>query len=132
MSRLPKVATAKRRAREGKVTISVPQLDKKATHVDVYSGNPPRLIKTVKVDRLKTPDKDPLADAALGEIQRTCKHPHMRFERFGAAIRCIDCRRRWFAATSDFIDMPNYLYSHPELNEMETRHSPFVTPRMKP
>jgi hypothetical protein len=116
---LPKVATAKRRAREAKKP--APKTAKTAAPSPQVRPAPARL---------KPPEADPLAVAAMEHVQRTCHHQHLQFQRYGAVLRCPDCQKRWFACVNDVLDLPDYMYGNPGLTEMETRHSPFVTPRL--
>lgn len=91
---------------------------------------------------MKKQDKLPDILKAVADQQaaRDCMHPNVRFERYGAVIRCIDCKQRWFACMNDEFDLPDYLYGNPKMSENETRHSRFepirtepkTTPKIKP
>lgn len=76
---------------------------------------------------------DPLADVAAEEEARRCKHPHVKFENWGNAVRCVDCKRYWLAGWKDpkgmETMMTDFTYRNPEMGPDEFRHSPNETPR---
>lgn len=76
---------------------------------------------------------DPLAIFAKAEQQKTCKHPHLQFDRWGFQLKCIDCKKRWVAAWTDpqgkDLDLPDVTYINPALTSAEFRHSPSEAPR---
>ena len=74
---------------------------------------------------------DPLDDVIRAEQARKCKHPHLRFGRYGFELQCVDCSRRYVAVMKGF-DIAEFGYGHPELTEAEVRHSPNEIQRDKP
>jgi len=81
--------------------------------------------------------KDILADVAADEANRNCKHLHMRFELQGAALRCIDCKRRYLAGWTDpNTKMETFMfefgYHNPKIADGSFRHSQEEPVREKP
>ena len=79
----------------------------------------------------------PLADVAEDEERRNCKHPHIKFERYGNALRCVDCKRYWLAGWVNPTDgaetmMTDFTYGNFALGDGEFRHSPNEVPRREP
>lgn len=71
---------------------------------------------------------DLLASVAADEAKRNCKHLHMRFERSGAVLRCIDCKRHYLAGWIDpNTKMETFMfefgYSNPKIMDGSFRHS---------
>jgi hypothetical protein len=79
--------------------------------------------------KLKT---DPLAKLAKAMETLRCVHPNLKFERYGAALRCIDCKSRWFKSAGDDYDLPDYRYGNASIEADPTRHSRFEVPRTEP
>jgi hypothetical protein len=89
------------------------------------------------VVRGKLRKDDILAKAEIDPA--TCVHPNLKFERYGAILGCVDCKKRWFACTgieapdgSFAYVAPDFTYGNPKMAVDDTRHSRFEAQRTEP
>jgi hypothetical protein len=71
---------------------------------------------------------DLLKDVADEVTAEKCIHPNLKFGRYGAELKCIDCEKRWFVCVKGF-ELPDFRYGNPKIGEGETRHSRFEEQR---
>jgi hypothetical protein len=78
---------------------------------------------------------DLLAKAAEEKSKRTCKHPHLKSERQGKVLRCIDCNAYyllgWVAPETGETLMYDFM-SQSQIPDGSHWHAPDEAPRTKP
>lgn len=58
-----------------------------------------------------------------------CKHEDLQFDKGEFFIKCLSCPRAWQAVQSNLV-VPDYTAMVSNLTPMDTRHSPYMIPKL--
>jgi hypothetical protein len=129
---LPRAASKRRKEREARDALPPAPPPKPLPPPEPPKPAPPPPPGLKRPDLLEDFIKSETKVAAVkASAPAPCQHKHLAFTNMGAMLNCIDCKRRYHIVMPSGT-VPDVGYFNASITDLETRHTPYETPRITP